>query len=123
MFVDQTVQVALKSGPSFIARLRDVSASGAFLLTPMRAPYMAEIRLVLRVRRNSRISESVLEGLAVRSSADGIGVEWLEFSPPGVLHLTQGLAIALRQQRSLPSENDLRQNESTAGYRLTYSHR
>jgi hypothetical protein len=94
--INHTVRVSIDRRPSFIARLRDVSASGAFLIMPSGAPYFAEVRVTLRVRCNSRVEQAVLEGLAVRNATNGIGVEWLEFAPRCIRNLMQGLAVALQ---------------------------
>jgi hypothetical protein len=88
--VNVIVRVAIATSFCFIGRLRDVSASGAFLVTPVRVPDFGTLRIWLRtpVRGNT---EPALVGAVVRSAPDGVGVEWLEFAPPCIGHLTQTL--------------------------------
>jgi hypothetical protein len=83
------VRVAVTGQPFSIARLRDVSASGAFVMTAVNVPYMVTVQVRLLVRRNHRVAGSTLQGVVVRRGPDGIGIEWLEFCPAGLRHLTQ----------------------------------
>jgi hypothetical protein len=98
-FINQSVRLAIAGGPEFIARLRDVSASGAFIETSALAPYLGYIRLQLRIRSHDRIQAHDLEALAIRDETDGFGLEWLEFAPHCVCQLTHGAAVALRAER------------------------
>jgi hypothetical protein len=109
--INHTVRVSIERRPSFIAHLRDVSASGAFLIVPSGAPYLAEVRVTLRVRCSRRVEEAVLRGLAVRNATNGIGVEWLEFAPRCIRNLMQGLAVALQPNDEHATASTFEQRE------------
>jgi PilZ domain len=96
--VNVTVRVAIAASFCFIGRLRDVSASGAFLVTPLPVPDFGTLRIWLRTPVRGNI-ESALAGGVVRSAPDGVGIEWLEFAPPCISHLTQDSS---HQERAAP---------------------
>jgi hypothetical protein len=81
--VNQTVQVVTAHLTS-IARLRDVSASGAFLSTSLNAPYLGRVHVQLTDLHNLRTSKHVLEAQVIRKAPDGIGIEWCDFCPASV---------------------------------------
>jgi hypothetical protein len=104
--VNRTVRARVGDGPSVVACLRDVSASGAFLVMQTSVAYLAEVHLSLRVRRNRRIVARKFSGIAIRNAVDGVGVEWRAFSPQ--------LARRLAQKRPARTKLTIRLNEDAA---------
>jgi len=76
------------SGWTAFARVRDISASGAFLECP--APRNTVTRVIVRLK-DQRI-DTLLAGDVVRRTADGIGIEWGDFAPAAVAPLLQRAA-------------------------------
>jgi hypothetical protein len=99
MAVNVTVRVAIAASFCFIGRLRDVSASGAFLVTPIPLPDFGTLRIWLRIPVRGNF-ESPIVGGVVRGALDGVGIEWLEFAPPCISRLTQNLT---HQGRTRPA--------------------
>ncbi len=85
--VDLTARVGDAAGEMSIARLRDVSVSGAFLETAVRVPAFSCVDVQFRTCRggNSR----ALSAHVVRSTSEGIAVEWDEFAPADVARLME----------------------------------
>jgi hypothetical protein len=83
---NQWVRIAVAGQPFCLARLRDVSASGAFVVTTLHASYMAAIDLRILLRPANRRG-ATLKGIIVREALDGIAIEWLEFNPASVREL------------------------------------
>ena len=71
---DQMVQCRSDNGTVRLARLRDISLSGAFLqVTPWRGSGSLEVCLGARTQ--------TVSAHVVRVTRDGIGIEWSEFAP------------------------------------------
>ena len=85
--VDLTARVGDATGQMNIARLRDVSVSGAFLETAavLRAHTCVDVQF--RTHRGS-ISRP-LSAHVVRSTPEGVAVEWSEFAPREVARLME----------------------------------
>jgi PilZ domain-containing protein len=85
--VDLTARVGDATGLMNIARLRDVSVSGAFLETAaiLRAFSSVDVQFRTHTGSNSRL----LSAQVVRTTPDGVGIEWREFAPHEVARLME----------------------------------
>jgi PilZ domain len=86
--VNLTVTVLDTQGRAEIARIRDISASGAFIRCG--APLQPGARITLHFRRTQ--SSPVLRAHVTRRGADGVGIEWLEYSPGAIAPLLKRAA-------------------------------
>ena len=84
--LDLPASVADGNGWTAPARVRDISASGAFLEC---SPPASVTRVLIRFK--GREVSSILTGDIVRVTADGIGIEWGEFAPAAVAAVLQGV--------------------------------
>jgi hypothetical protein len=85
--VDLTARVGDAAGEMRAARLRDVSVSGAFLETAARPVAFTCIDVELRTHRGG--CSRALAAHVVRTTPEGIGVEWDEFAPTTVSRLME----------------------------------
>jgi hypothetical protein len=85
--IDKPVRIAAATHIS-TARLRDISASGAFLCTHLTAAFRGRVQVQFQLPSNGT-SECTVEALVARKAPDGIGVEWMPFSPTSVSHIIQ----------------------------------
>jgi hypothetical protein len=83
----------VQGGSRGIGYIRDVSISGALVVTSVRASPMSSVRVSLSAGQ-SKLTASI-EGQVVRHTEDGFAIEWCELAPEGVRSLvhTQGPAI------------------------------
>jgi hypothetical protein len=95
LVLDETVRVTREREDVGIARLHEVSLSGGFIYTRRRIPAMT--RLQLELPEGGSQSERTIEAFVVRVCEDGVGLEWCEFAPPGVVQL-----MVTRQRRFPP---------------------
>jgi len=79
--------VRIRGGPRLIGggRLRDISVSGAFLVTEATPAPLSPIEVEMR----GPDGRHVLEAFVVRFADDGIGIEWSEVSPELVAILVE----------------------------------
>lgn len=59
-----------------VGRMRDVSASGAYIETPMALPLYSQV--AISVRDAEGHARPALRAIVVRTESDGVGVEWRE---------------------------------------------
>lgn len=85
--LDLPASVADGNGWTAPARVRDISASGAFLEC---LPPVASVTRVL-IRFKGREVSSILTGDVVRVTAEGVGIEWGEFAPAAIAALLHGV--------------------------------
>jgi len=88
---------------SSVGFLRDISASGGFLLTHLPVPLLA--KLSLRLIDADGNFGATLEGHVVRRASNGIGIEWSDYVPEVVRAL----------QASLWDLSDSRSRQSASG--------
>ena len=101
--VDLTARVGDSAGLMNIARVRDVSVSGAFLETSATLRAFSCVDVQFRTDRGS--NTRVLSAQVVRTTADGVGVEWRDFAPREVSRLMETHpANALRPERGAGRE-------------------
>jgi len=96
-------RVALRArGLQGIGYVRDVSVSGALLVTGLRASLMAFVRIALPARAG--MSAMSIEGQVVRHTEDGFAVEWCELAPEAVRAFAQAnFAVAEPVERDVAS--------------------
>jgi len=76
------VWISLGAGTGGTGRFRNVSASGAFVETSIRAPLLSPVVLTgLRDGPTGR-SETEMRGSVIRAEPDGLAIEWSD-SPEG----------------------------------------
>jgi hypothetical protein len=76
----RSVFLRTHSGLAAHGVLRNVSVSGAFILTPLPAGPLTRLQLFLAAEsRDRRASPQPIECEIVRCTADGIAIEWKEF--------------------------------------------
>jgi hypothetical protein len=75
------VALRVQGGLRGIGYIRDISISGALLVTGVRAPLMSSVRVSVP---DNNSTSTVIEGLVVRHTDDGFAVEWCELAPEGV---------------------------------------
>jgi len=75
--------------PSF-GRLLNASSSGAYVATNITLPNLTRVRVVLG-RDRFRPGAHRIPAYVVRADGRGIGVEWQEFAPTGVLALINAM--------------------------------
>jgi hypothetical protein len=85
--MDELARVGDERGAISVARLRDLSTSGAFLETPPVFAPLSSVDVQLEVERRGRRVIASIPAHVVRITPDGIGVEWNEFNPPAVAQL------------------------------------
>jgi hypothetical protein len=86
--IDQPVRIAAAAHNSCTARLRNISASGAFLSTHQTAAFRGRVQVQFPLPSNGG-SEYTVEALVARKAPDGIGVEWIAFSPACISQIIQ----------------------------------
>jgi len=83
--LDENVTVMRDGELVGVARLQELSLSGAFLRAKWRLPLLARVHVeVPRIRGERRSRDTMVEAFVARQSDDGMGLEWCEFAPPGV---------------------------------------
>src|ERR1700733_13340371 len=80
-----------RSGPISIGRLTNVSLSGAFLTPRFDLRTLARLQVFFEIPRTKRLP-SATDAFVARISAQGIGLEWCDFSPPAVVVLIRSLS-------------------------------
>jgi hypothetical protein len=85
--LDLPASVADGNGWRAPARVRDISASGAFL--ECSPPVVSVTRVLIRFK-GCEVG-SILTGNIVRLTSEGIGIEWGEFAPAAVAALLHGV--------------------------------
>jgi hypothetical protein len=83
--VHTRVALRVQGGSRGIGYIRDVSISGALVVTSLRASPMSSVRVALAAR-HSKLTASI-EGEVVRHTEDGFAIEWCELAPEGLRSL------------------------------------
>ena len=96
------VALRARGGQQGIGYIRDVSISGALVVSGMDASSMSFIRIFLPA--GSATGSRSIEGQVVRHTEDGFAIEWCELAPEIVRSLTQAERSApARVGRDVPS--------------------
>lgn len=69
----------------------NVSLSGAFVQTPLKAPHLSRVLLIVPV--DSAHLAAHIEGQIVRQTEAGVGLEWSEFAGEKIVALLERRAL------------------------------
>jgi hypothetical protein len=81
---NKPVYLRCRSGLAAKGCVRDVSISGAFVVTPLPAPLFSYVCVYFHGPYGMRHVNSAAEGQVVRRLHEGLGIEWCEFAPQAV---------------------------------------
>jgi hypothetical protein len=101
--LDVCVTLYVESKLPSIGRLLNASSSGAYVATNAILPNLTRVRVVIG-RERSRPGARRIPAYVVRADGRGIGIEWQEFAPAGVLALIAAMQeppMRTRAQASL----------------------
>jgi len=87
--VKRLVRLTLRSGLCGWGHIRNISVSGAWITTRMKARLMAYVEVGFTALTGRRRTVAKVEGQIVRISRDGFGIEWCELAHPAVLEMLQ----------------------------------
>lgn len=97
-----TALVSEVSGSSHLARVTDLSVSGAFLRISLPVDALNSIAIEL-LSPNQKRSGLAIEAYVARRTENGVGIEWKELGPP----LVRQLLIALQREAAPATESPL----------------
>ena len=82
-----------------VAHATDVSLSGAFLRT--RTAHRLRVSIVIEVDLGSAMPDQYrrITGYIVRKTAEGVGLEWIEFAPQAIRSLFEHSGRAIRNRK------------------------
>lgn len=110
--INQTVTVRDAKGWTAVARLRDVSISGAFI--ECRHPFDTASWVTIHFGHGGR--SVAVDGFIARWTREGLGIEWSEFAPEVVTELLKTGAVLRRRPFTAPRRRiGARDNERDAG--------
>lgn len=101
--VDRTVRIRTANGEVSIARLQDVSISGAFLKTLPDLPYLSRIKIQLARGYDGDGSTREVEACVVRSTPEGTAIEWDEIAPHEISELIHAIGDTAANEAEMPS--------------------
>jgi hypothetical protein len=84
--VDIPIQVAVDGSPIVHGHLKDLSLSGALVITDRPLPLRAYIEITFQPLETAHGAERVMARVT-RNLEGGVGVEWCEFAPSAVTDL------------------------------------
>lgn len=87
-----TARVDASSHSFHLARLTDLSISGAFLRIGLPVDELHPIHVELAPSGSQKRSGVAIEAYVVRRTDEGVGIEWAEFGPIPVLQLLASLS-------------------------------
>lgn len=90
MPVNVTARVGERPASRHVARVVDVSISGAFLRIGLPVDDLHPVHIEIPTCGRKR-SRALIEAYVVRRGEDGVGVEWAEFAPEPVMALLSTL--------------------------------
>ena len=101
MAVDFTARVGAEPASRHLARVVDVSISGAFLRIglPVDDLHAVHIEIPLPGKRRAR---RVVEAYVVRRAEDGVGVEWADLAPEPVMAMLAAFRPAFASEIPQP---------------------
>jgi hypothetical protein len=82
--ISRIVRLRTRSGLASQGRFRNVSLSGAFIVSPLPVALLAYVEIQFIVMHGGRRISTALEAQVVRKAGAGFGVEWREFAPAAV---------------------------------------
>ena len=106
--VNESVRLRALPEAFGVARLVDLSVSGAFVATNLRLPLFSRVRVSFDVRRGPHVSKGQFTAHVVRTAADGVGIEWDEVPPATVsalMSMFEFVALTPEQLSSRPARS------------------
>jgi hypothetical protein len=85
------VGIGVSSQNHNTGRLRNVSVSGAFVQTDFRLPSMVRVRVYFDEQHSHGSLKFALDAHLVRSTPEGLGLEWVDSEPAILLALLSTL--------------------------------
>ncbi len=104
------VAVRLDARPHLLAfaRLRNASASGAYLETAVALPLMTRVHVELEWQNLRRGEPHRIAACVIRTDREGVALEWCDFAPMPILAL-----IESRQARDRPESHQSERTSAT----------
>ena len=96
--VHTRVALRVQGGSRGIGYIRDVSISGALVVTSMRASQMSFVRVYLSAGHSRSMAS--IEGQVVRHTGNGFAIEWCELAPEGIRSLIHTEVPATRHAKT-----------------------
>ena len=93
------VRVWDSNGPVHVARLTDISLTGAFLQLAVPLPPMTAVVVELKWPTALSRGSVRVAGFVARQSSAGSGIEWDEFAPAGALTVMREFLSEPRSER------------------------
>src|SRR5437762_77850 len=81
---NKSVYLRTRSGLAAKGAVRDVSISGALVITPMPVALYSYVCVYFRGAYGTHYTNAAAEGQVVRRLPDGFAIEWCEFAPQAV---------------------------------------
>lgn len=85
--VNEPVRIGIYPDSAGIAKMLDLSVSGAFIATALDPPLLSRLEVIFDVRRGRHASHGQLDAHVVRVTPAGVGIEWADVSPVFVTQL------------------------------------
>jgi hypothetical protein len=82
----------------------NVSLSGAFVQTTLKVPVLSRVQLVIAPDLDDSLAGAHIDGLIVRQTEAGLGLEWSEFAGAKIQTLLTHVASADLSWVSLPKK-------------------
>lgn len=79
------VRLSVRSGLTGFGRIHNVSISGAWIVTGLPGKLLSCVEIGVTAIQKGRKTAAQVEGLIVRITSHGFGVEWCVFAHPAVL--------------------------------------
>jgi hypothetical protein len=80
--INRSVLLKTQGGLAAQGQIRNVSLSGAFIVTPLPVAPLTRLQLFFGVEGSDRRLLQPVDGQVVRRTNEGIAVEWREFGHP-----------------------------------------
>ena len=82
--ISRPVHFGSRGGLVARGRTRNVSMSGAFVVSPLPVSLFSYVQVQFTSMLNGKRTATAVEGQVVRKVADGFGIEWCEYAPAAV---------------------------------------
>jgi PilZ domain len=99
--VNQPVHIYTQGGLVGPGYVRNLSVSGAFIVTDLPVALFSCVRIQFRGRRDRRTRAAGFAGEVIRRDVDGFGIEWREFAGDQIVALTRPEHIGPLPERTL----------------------
>jgi hypothetical protein len=103
---NRSVLLKTQGGLAAQGHIRNVSLSGAFVVTPLPVPPLTRLLLFMTPDGSDRRNLQPVDAQVVRCTADGIAIEWREFAHPLVRMLAEGPTGQRPPEQERPDEAD-----------------